>query len=120
MTVVYPQLLPDSYLLILAPGRDGESRPENELAHWLNCAQLSGKAAVWVDCGMLQALSAEAAGLLWAAHRRLQATGVHLVLVHVAERVRKALLSCAAALETSIVPTLLDAARRQGPRVAMA
>ena len=119
MTVVYHELLPDSYLLILAPGRDGEPTLEIELVHWLNCARLSGKAAVWVDCGMLHTLSTEAAGLLWTAHRRLQATGVRLVLVHVAERVRKALLARAPALEISIVPTLLDAARQQGPRAAL-
>ena len=36
MTVVYHELLPESYLLILAPGHEGE--PETGLAHWLRCA----------------------------------------------------------------------------------
>lgn len=110
MTVVYHEQLPDSYLLILAPGRAGE--PEEALAHWLNCARSSGKSAVWVDCGMLNSLSEEAAALLWDSHYRLQEKRAQLVLVHVPERVKKDLLERELGPAPCIVPTLLDAARQ--------
>ncbi|MBO2012675.1 hypothetical protein [Hymenobacter negativus] len=110
MTVVYHELLPESYLLILAPGREGG--PETGLAHWLKCAQRSGKPAVWVDCGMLKSLSSEAIRLLWNSHYQLQEKHAQLVLVHVPERVRKELLEQELGPAPCIVPTLLDAARQ--------
>ncbi|MBF9221133.1 STAS domain-containing protein [Hymenobacter ruricola] len=111
MTVVYHELLPDSYLLILAPSRADE--PEAALAHSLHCAQRSGKPAVWVDCGMLHSLSDEAAGLLWGAHHQLEEKHAQLVLVHVPERVKKDLLQRELGPAPCMVPTLLDAARQQ-------
>ncbi|WP_046243430.1 hypothetical protein [Hymenobacter terrenus] len=110
MTVVYHELLPESYLLILAPGQAGE--PEVALAHWLHCAQRSGKPAVWVDCGMLSSLSEEAARLLWASHYRLQQKHAQLVLVHVPDRLKRELLDHAQGPAPCIVPTLLDAAEQ--------
>ncbi|GAB3573464.1 STAS domain-containing protein [Hymenobacter daeguensis] len=114
MTVVYHELLPESYLLILAPGR--ESRPETGLAYWLGCAQQSGKPAVWVDCGMLKTLSSEAIQLLWHTHYQLQEKHAQLVLVHVQEHMRKELLEQELGPAPCIVPTLLDAARQTGWR----
>ncbi len=108
MTIAYHELLPHSYLLILAPGANGE--PETALDHWLKCAQRSGKPAVWVDCGMLSSLSDEAACLLWASHHELQKHHAQLVLVHVPDRVKKELLAKEAGPSPCIVPTLLDAA----------
>ncbi|UOQ96845.1 hypothetical protein MUN81_16540 [Hymenobacter sp. 5317J-9] len=110
MTVVYHELLPESYLLILAPSRSDE--PEAALAHSLHCAQRSGKPAVWVDCGMLHTLSDEAAQLLWGAHHQLEEKHAQLVLVHVPERVRKDLLKRELGPAPCMVPTLLDAARQ--------
>lgn len=110
MTVVYHELLPDSYLLILAPSRIEE--PEAALAHSLRCAERSGKSSVWVDCGMLHSLSDEAARLLWGAHRHLQQKDAQLVLVHVPERVKKDLLKREQGPAPCMVPTLLDAARQ--------
>ena len=110
MTTIYCELLPDSYLIVLAPARQGE--PETALAHQLKCAQQSGKAAVWVDCGMLSSLSDEAAQLLWGLHHCLQAQRAELVLVHVPERVRKVVLNQEAGPAPCMVPTLLDAARQ--------
>lgn len=112
MTVVYHELLPESYLLILAPGHEG--RPETGLAYWLNRAQHSGKPAVWVDCGMLRSLSSEAIQLLWNTHYQLQEKHVQLVLVHVPEHVRTALLEQEQGPAPCIVPTLLDAAQQAG------
>jgi anti-anti-sigma regulatory factor len=116
MTVVYHELLPDSYLLILAPGHEGEG--EVGLAYWLKRAQRSGKPAVWVDCGMLNSLSNEAVRLLWSSHHQLQEKHSQLVLVHVPERVKRELLDQELGPEPCIVPTLLDAARETSSSVS--
>lgn len=110
MNVVYHELLPHSYLLILAPGPTHKSKAD--LGHWLECAQRSGKPAVWVDCSMLHSLSDEAARLLWAAHYQLQEQHVQLVLVHLADAVKRTLLSQELGPVPCIVPTLLDAAQQ--------
>ena len=110
MHVIYHEMLPESYLLILAPGRPGE--PESVLARWLRRAQRSGKSSVWVDCGMLNSLSAEAARLLWHSHFQLQEQHAQLVLVHVPERVKRELLEQELGPAPCMVPTLLDAARQ--------
>ena len=110
MTTVFHELLPDSYLLVLAPGPNEPS--EVALKHQLYCAERSGKPEVWVDCSMLNELSGEAACLLWDAHYHLQAQFCRLVLVHVAEPVKKVLLAQHLGPMPRIVPTLLDAARQ--------
>ncbi|WP_460501208.1 STAS domain-containing protein [Hymenobacter agri] len=109
MTTVFHELLPESYLLILAPGNDGPS--EVALARQLRRAERSGKSEVWVDCSLLNELSDEAAQLLWDAHYQLQEQFARLVLVHVAEPVRQVLLAQHLGPMPRIVPTLLDAAR---------
>ncbi|MGI4737064.1 MAG: STAS domain-containing protein [Janthinobacterium lividum] len=81
MLIVYHELLPDSYLLILTPGSATAS--ELELAHHLSCAARSGKAAVWVDCRLVDILSPTAVRLLWACHYRLRKRGAQLVLCRV-------------------------------------
>lgn len=120
MNVAYHEALPDSYLLILAPGRENETAPETALAHWLRHARHCDKPAVWVDCGMLHSLSGEAAGLLRAAHWQLLAAQRQLVLVHVPERVKHALLQRGPELAPCILPTLLDAARQAAARPVLA
>jgi hypothetical protein len=84
MLVVYHELLPDIYLLILAPGSATGS--ELALAHHLSRAARSGKPAVWVDCRLLDTISPTAARLLWACHHRLQQRGAQLVLCSVSAR----------------------------------
>jgi anti-anti-sigma regulatory factor len=110
MTTVFHELLPDSYLITLAPGPDGLS--EFALNHRLHCAERSGKPEVWVDCSLLTELSGEAAGLLWDAHYQLQEQYARLVLVHVAEPVKLVLLAQHLGPTPRMVPTLLDAARQ--------
>ena len=61
---------------------------------------------------MLTELSGEAARLLWDAHYQLQEKLGLLVLVHVAEPVKKVLLAQHLGPMPRIVPTLLDAARQ--------
>jgi hypothetical protein len=110
MHVIYHEMLPESYLLILAPSRQVKS--EAVLARWLRRAQRSGKHSVWVDCGMLETLSVEAARLLWNSHFQLQEQHAQLVLVHVPERVKRELLEQELGPAPCMVPTLLDAARQ--------
>lgn len=110
MTTVFHELLPESYLIILAPGADDSS--EAALAHHLRCAERSGRSEVWVDCSLLSELPAKDAHLLWDTHHHLQEQHAHLVLVHVADAVKKSLLAQHLGPTPRIVPTLLDAARQ--------
>ena len=89
MMVVYHEALPASYLLVLATDSTGAAEPE--LAHHLREACRSGKPAVWVDCRLLDSLSAVAARLLWASHLRLHRRGVRLVLCRVSDCLKQAL-----------------------------
>lgn len=81
MLIVHHELLPEIYLLVLAP--DPATPSELELAHHLGCAARSGKPAVWVDCRLVDAMSATAARLLWVCHHRLRKRGAQLVLCRV-------------------------------------
>jgi anti-anti-sigma regulatory factor len=109
MTVVYHELLPFSYLLILAPGTpDG---PELALGQYLTRAARSGKRAVWVDCRLLTRLPAAAAGVLCAHNNYLREEGLDLVLFNVAEQVRQDLLSWRVQPGFCIVGSMDEAAR---------
>jgi hypothetical protein len=61
MLIVYHELLPQAYLLGLAP--DPAATSERALAQHLRHALQSGKAAVWVDCRLLTSLSPAAVRL---------------------------------------------------------
>ncbi|MDQ2769505.1 MAG: hypothetical protein M3Y54_03280 [Bacteroidota bacterium] len=108
MLNVFHELLPESYLVILAPGPAGQ--PEAALAYRLRRAARSGKNEVWVDCSLVPTFSEEVAGLLWAAHQALQEQGARLVLVHLSDQARQLLLAREMGTVPRIVPTLLDAA----------
>jgi hypothetical protein len=112
MMIVHHELLPDSYLLILAANHADPS--ELELARHLNCAARSGKPAVWVDCRLLDSLSLTAARLLLACHYRLQRRKAQLILCRVSERLEQALQRASDHLMPSLclVPTLDDAAEQ--------
>ena len=107
MNVCY-ELLPESYLIILAPGPAGQ--PEAALAYRLQQAERSGKKEVWVDCSLVPTISEEAARLLWAAHLALREQCARLVLVHLSDHAKQLLLAGELGPEPRIVPTLLDAA----------
>lgn len=83
MLIVHHELLADIYLLVLAP--DPSTTSELELAHHLSCAARSNKPAVWVDCRLVDTLSAAAVRLLWACHHRLRRRGAQLVLCRVSD-----------------------------------
>ena len=111
--VVYHEALPESYLLVLAPERADPS--ERELARCLGLACRSGKPAVWIDCRLLDDLSAVAARLLRASTYRLRQRRVPVVLCRVSERLEQALRQTIAGPDLCVVPTLDDAAEYAGP-----
>ena len=118
---VYREILPESYLLILADDVPATFTQEDALDYALRRAARSGKSSVWVDCSHLQHLPADAADLLAYYHDKLAEHGMSLVLCHLNDTVRKELQ----ALQHSplpVVSTLLDAERycHQQPRVRYA
>ena len=115
--IVYHEMFPTSYLLALAPTpatatAKAPASAETELEKHLAQACRSGKPAVWVDCRLLDTLSATAAWLLWACQQRLHRRHARLVLCRVpaaVERIlRRTLVGAGPGL--LIVPTLDDAA----------
>jgi anti-anti-sigma factor len=112
MMIVHHELLPDSYLLILAA--DLADSSEQELARHLSYAARSDKPAVWVDCRLLDVLSTKAARLLVACHHRLQRRNAQLILCRVSERLEQVLQQVGAhpAPALCLVPTLDDAAEQ--------
>ena len=109
--IVYHQLFPTSYLLALAPTA-ATTLAEAELEAYLALASRSGKPAVWVDCRLLDTLSATAAWLLWACQQRLHRRHARLVLCRVSAAVERILRRTLAGTgpDLLIVPTLDDAA----------
>ena len=89
--IVYHELLPEAYLLVLAADPTPGPAPEAELAAQLRQAARSDKPAVWVDCRLLPTLSRPAARLLWACHHRLRRRRARLVLCRVSEPLALAL-----------------------------
>ena len=106
MTIAYHEAFPAGYLLVLASGE----APDADLAHHLDRACRSGKPAVWLDCRLLDSLSATSTWLLWACQYRLQRKQVKLVFCNVSERLDRALRRIFTCGDLCIVPTLDDAA----------
>ena len=115
MTTVYHEMLPESYLLLLTPGVP--NAPEYALDFSLKCACRSGKAAVWVDCELVDAISTEAARTLWDYHRRLQQEHKQLVVVHASDEIKQGLLNWRLGFGICFAPTLIDAAWQSGLRL---
>ena len=109
--IVCHELFPTSYLLALAPDA-ATATAETELETYLAQACHSGRPAVWVDCRLLDTISATAVWLLWACQQRLHRRHARLVLCQVpvvVERILRRTLAGAGA-DLLIVPTLDDAA----------
>lgn len=109
MMIVYHEVLPQAYLLVLAP--DPAAASELELAQHLSQAVQSGRPAVWVDCRLLNSLSATALRLLCACHYRLQQRHAQLVLCRVSGGLARALRQAPADL--CLAPTFDEAAAQQ-------
>jgi anti-anti-sigma regulatory factor len=88
--VLFHEKLPDGYLLVLAPDANATALTEAGLAEHLDRACRSGQ-PVWVDCRLLDTVSATAAWLLWACHHRLRRRRMALVLCRVSQRVERVL-----------------------------
>lgn len=91
---IYQENLPAGHVLVLASG--GQPAAEAELARALRVACLSGRAAVLIDCRLLDSLTLAAARRLWAFHLRQWRRGGQLVLCHVSDRLRQMLHRAAA------------------------
>ena len=105
--IVYHELMPQAYVLGLAPSPAFELA----LARQLHCAERSGKAAVWVDCRLLTSLSAGAVRLLHACHHRLHLRQAQLVLCRVSGALAGALRQ--ASTDLCLAPTFDEAAAQQ-------
>jgi anti-anti-sigma regulatory factor len=108
--IICHEVFPTGYLLALAP--PAADTADAELAAHLAQACRSGKPAVWVDCRLLDTLSATAAWLLWACQQRLHRRHARLVLYRVSAPVERALRRALASTGATLVlvPTLDDAA----------
>ncbi|MCR5888651.1 hypothetical protein LRS06_12920 [Hymenobacter sp. J193] len=105
---VYREILPESYLLILAD--EVPASPREEALDWaLRRAARSGKSSVWIDCSHLTHLPPDAAELLTFYYHKLHKHGMSLVLCHLSGEVRAELEALAPILHPPIVDTLLDA-----------
>jgi anti-anti-sigma regulatory factor len=107
---VYREILPESYLLILADDIPPTPNHEDALDRALGRAARSGKSSVWVDCSHLHHLPPDAAELLTYYQRKLNSYGMSLVLCHLTDTVR-AELQQLSSTPFSIVSNLLDAER---------
>ncbi|MCB2376116.1 STAS domain-containing protein [Hymenobacter sp. BT635] len=107
---VYREILPESYLLILADDVPSSTDQEDDaLDRALSRATRSGKSSIWVDCSHLHHLPPDAAELLTYYYHKLSRHGMSLILCHLSDDIRQELLGLAPTLNVPIVPTLLDA-----------
>lgn len=109
MLIIYQALLPEAYLLVLASG--GRPHAEAELARSLAQAASCNRPAVWVDCRLLDTLSATAGRLLRRLHHCLGQRQAQLVLCHVSEALAGCLRTSGAIPAAGFaIATSLDAA----------
>ncbi len=114
MLIIHHELLPDTYLLVMAS--DPATTSERELAQYLSAAAQSGKPAVWVDCWLLTAVSPTAARLLAACHYRLQQRRAELVLCRVSAQLARMLQHYYPGSDTAWCPaTAREDATTQSP-----
>jgi ABC-type transporter Mla MlaB component len=104
---VYHEILPESYLLILAENQ--ELPEEVALAKLLRQAARSGKSYVWIDCSHVHQLSQQALQLLVKYYKQLRQRHMPLVLCHLDEGLQQLFGQLPAAVRPPIVATLLDA-----------
>ncbi|MCC2547307.1 STAS domain-containing protein [Hymenobacter sp. BT175] len=109
MIEVYREILPESYLLILAD--DQQAEETSPLAKALKKASNSGKRNVWVDCSHLHHLSASTVELLLKYNQKLRRRHMKMVLCHLDDTAQADVRRVPAAAKLPVVPTLLDADR---------
>ena len=106
---VYREILPNSYLLILAD--DDAPTAEAQLSSALRLASRSGKPSIWVDCSHLHHLPLSSLRVLLRDYRRLRARQVPLILCHLGDAAHQLLAKLPTASCPPVVPSLLDAER---------
>lgn len=106
---VYREILPESYLLILAD--DNDPTGGAQLSYALRRACRSGKPSIWVDCSHLRNLSFSTLRVLVRYYQRLQERHIPLVLCHLGDSAGQLLSTLPASLCPPVVPSLLDAER---------
>ena len=106
---VYREILPNSYLLILADDRAPAA--EAQLTAALRLASRSGKPSIWVDCSHLPHLPLSSLRVLLRYYRRLRARKVPLILCHLGDAAHQLLAKLPTATRPPVVPSLLDAER---------
>jgi anti-anti-sigma regulatory factor len=104
---VYHEILPESYLLILA--ENAEMPEEVALHKLLRQAARSGKRYVWIDCSHIRQLSQQALGLLVKHYQRMRQRHIPLVLCHLDESLQQLIRQLPLSAQPPIVATLLDA-----------
>lgn len=107
--VLFHETLPDGYLLVLAPDTNATALTEAGLAEHLDRACRSGQ-PVWVDCRLLDTVSATAAWLLWACHHRLRRRHLALVLCRVSHCVERVLREAFQGTDLCLAASLDDMA----------
>ncbi|WP_400193541.1 STAS domain-containing protein [Hymenobacter sp. B81] len=105
---VYREILPNSYLLILADDLPEHTEQDDALDWALRRAVRSGKSSVWVDCTHLHHLPPDAGQVLTYYYAKLRKHGMDLVLCHLNPEVLQELEKLSA-VHPPVVPTLLDA-----------
>ncbi|ALD21119.1 hypothetical protein [Hymenobacter sp. DG25A] len=107
MLDVQRELLPDSYLLIVAP--ETTDAPEHKLARGLHRATRSGRRLIWVDCSLLKEIPIEAIDLLLAYDFHLRQQSRELVLCHLPESALNYFSGIAPTQRPALAANLLDA-----------
>jgi hypothetical protein len=104
---VYREILPNSYLLILAP--EQHTLGSVPLAQALYRAGHSGKRSVWIDCSNLEHLNNATCKLLFYYHQQFKQRDISLILCHLEPTAEQTLLQACPVTPPVVMPTLLDA-----------
>jgi hypothetical protein len=105
--VIFHDILHERTVLVLASDTSHPGPAEAELARHLDQAYHSGR-PVWIDCRLLDAISAPTVWLLGACQRRLHRRRRPLVLCHVAPRVAQQLCQLSAGMKWCLADNLDD------------
>ena len=117
--VLFHEALPGAYLLVLAPDPNATALTDGGLAKHLDQACRSGQ-PVWVDCRLMDTVSATAAWLLWACSRRLRRQRLALVLCRVSQRVEGVLREAFHGAELCLAASLDECAQPSAPAMGPA
>ncbi len=104
---IYQELLPESYLLILAD--DPDPTDVARLSYALRRASRSGRPSIWVDCSQLPQLPLASLRVLLRFYQRLRPRHIPLVLCHLDGQAHQRLARLPSDTRPPIMASLLDA-----------